>query len=292
MGNISNTSTLVEKGYHRANNTMSARRKCHPYKIMSEDIQTPLRVNITEPLSYRADDDFENVSDVSSDLTDNSVEYQNYPEESRLHNAYQMMLMRIFLSIQEQNLPHSEMSNDHQKPIDLSGKPYPFMVQCKQENPLDLSTSNVSHNQNIMMSLKQNISSPHQINHIKVTENQMKPQPMPKQSIKRPMNAFMIWAKTERRNLQRIHPDLDNCSISKILGTRWKEMEGEEKQFYYEQQAALAKLHMEKYPGYKYRPRQKRVCMLAGRRVTVKEFKQWNKKKEESMLEHQPIDMS
>ena len=58
-------------------------------------------------------------------------------------------------------------------------------------------------------------------------------------------------------------------------------MEGEEKQFYYEQQAALAKLHMEKYPGYKYRPRQKRVCVLAGKRVTVKEFKQSNRKMRE-----------
>jgi hypothetical protein len=114
-----------------------------------------------------------------------------------------------------------------------------------------------------------------------VNEKQMKPQPMPKQSIKRPMNAFMIWAKTERRNLQHCYPDLSNCFISKILGTRWKEMEGEEKQFYYEQQSALAKLHMEKYPGYKYRPRQKRVCVLAGRRVSVKEFKQSNSKMEE-----------
>ena len=56
-------------------------------------------------------------------------------------------------------------------------------------------------------------------------------------------------------------------------------MEGEEKQFYYEQQAALARLHMEKYPGYKYSPRQKRVYMLAGKRVSVKEFKEWNRRK-------------
>ena len=92
---------------------------------MSEDIQTPLRVNITEPLSYRNYENFENVCDASSDLSDNSVEYQNYPEESRLPNAYQMMLMRIFLSMQEQNLPHSEMSKDYHKPIDLSRKQPP-----------------------------------------------------------------------------------------------------------------------------------------------------------------------
>ncbi|XP_011877698.1 PREDICTED: sex-determining region Y protein-like isoform X2 [Vollenhovia emeryi] len=96
------------------------------------------------------------------------------------------------------------------------------------------------------------------------TSGTRRPTPAPREEhIKRPMNAFMVWARQKRKEISQEHPKMHNSEISKMLGTMWKELSQEDKVPYLEQAKCLRSQHQKDYPNYKYRPRRKPKVMSA-----------------------------
>ncbi|TRZ22249.1 hypothetical protein HGM15179_004819 [Zosterops borbonicus] len=82
--------------------------------------------------------------------------------------------------------------------------------------------------------------------------------------VKRPMNAFMVWARIHRAAVAKANPGANNAEISVQLGLEWSRLTEEQKQPYYEEANKIKLRHREEFPGWVYQPNKKKCSPPPG----------------------------
>lgn len=73
--------------------------------------------------------------------------------------------------------------------------------------------------------------------------------------VKRPMNAFMIWARLYRSTIAKRYPNANNAEISVKLGEIWNELSTEQQRPYFDEASRLKEKHRNEHPNWVYQPR-------------------------------------
>lgn len=90
-----------------------------------------------------------------------------------------------------------------------------------------------------------------------IKTNQAKTNRTSTKHIKRPMNAFMVWAQVARKDLSLKNPTLHNAQLSKTLGKMWHQLTDEQKVPFSLEASRLKNEHKLMYPDYRYQPRRR-----------------------------------
>ncbi|CAF3419657.1 unnamed protein product [Rotaria socialis] len=86
---------------------------------------------------------------------------------------------------------------------------------------------------------------------------QKQPKPIKPIHVKRPMNAFMVWAQAARKNLTTNLSVVNNAQLSKTLGKLWKSLPQEQRRPFIDEAERIREQHKRDYPEYRYQPKRK-----------------------------------
>ncbi|KAF5902058.1 Transcription factor SOX-30, partial [Clarias magur] len=73
--------------------------------------------------------------------------------------------------------------------------------------------------------------------------------------IKRPMNAFLVYARTHRPILSKTCPNATAAEITLKLGIEWRKLSEEQKVPYFAESLRLKWEHQQQFPDWEYNPR-------------------------------------
>nr|CDN67533.1 Sex Minus [Blakeslea trispora] len=82
--------------------------------------------------------------------------------------------------------------------------------------------------------------------------------PVKQKNTSRPLNAFMFYRKEKTENMQTDWMKLHQSQLSALIGEMWKRENEDVKLKYYRMAEEAALAHLQKHPGYKYSPKQRR----------------------------------
>ena len=84
--------------------------------------------------------------------------------------------------------------------------------------------------------------------------------------VKRPMNAFMIWARLYRSTIAKRYPNANNAEISVKLGEIWNDLSTEQQRPYFDDASRLKEKHRTEHPNWVYQPRpsKRRLTYMVG----------------------------
>jgi hypothetical protein len=125
---------------------------------------------------------------------------------------------------------------------------------CKYSNPFQKTT------RLLFSLLLANLFHPHSV--MNMVNKSSNPNICLTEHIKRPMNAFMVWSRGQRRKMAQENPKMHNSEISRRLGIDWKLLNDEKKRPFIDEAKRLRSVHMKEHPDYKYRPRRKPKSLI------------------------------